>query len=1189
MLKSFELQGFKSFKERTRLEFQGGITTIVGPNGSGKSNIADAFRWVLGEQRIKALRGSKGEDVIFGGTKVHKPLGVASVQLHLDNRQGILKVPYEEVVVGRKIYRSGEGEYTLNGASCRLKDIHDLFHDTGMGKDSFSIIGQGEIERILNARPEERRGMIEELAGIVRYRNRKEESLRKLDHARASLERVQDIIRELEGNVGTLEEASRKAARYLELKEEADALELNLILTDIAEGEAGLARLEEELQAATDLAAGFSATIEGREAQYEGNRLQLLNLDAKMKEGRQRIMELKDQLSRLREELLKKDTFCQVREEKNRELEEEIQALEGRGAGLEEIYKEKLEQKERWDVMTREKESLIRGKDEELKAVTREKNALLAVGEDIRYTLIDIFQDIAVLHNEIRSVEEEKAGLRNREADALREREAIGQYSEELQQRILKQGEQLAKEEEEWKSLEEDILSMSRRKKELEDSRRELAQSRDKALEKYQTAASRYKALQEIQKDYHGYYGGVRSILKERDRGSLQGIHGVVGELIQVEPHLEKAVETALGGSMQDLVAESTDAARKAIEFLKKSNAGRGTFLPLDAIRPRRLSKDQEALLSLSGVLGIGARLVKAKGQFQPVLDNLLGNVLFVSDMKRAAEIARQSDQRVKLVTLDGEVFMPGGAITGGHSSQKASVLSRIREIQELKEGAARERAALDVLEASLREVEQELFPLEGRISARELRLKEQQDKLVQARRNLDLQQMEHKNLEEKLLMLQEAHDTLGEELEGLDKEQEILRESLVQKEKEKDGLEKAKDGKEEDLRVLDIRLEELGDEILAEKLALGALKEKVLAYEESLSSYYTEQADMKASLMRKGELLEENAGLIAQAREEAQGIRQEILLGEEEYQGLEGGIHEDDAGRDALQAENLALENSLRGDRKLLREQEEALHSLEIQKAKLETDRANKVALLQEKFQLLPWEAMDRRVPVSDKKEEQRRLRSLQQGITALGTVNLGAIEEYARVRERLDFLQGQEADLEKSMEALGEVIDNIEEIMTERFTAAYERLNLAFGETYQALFGGGEAFMALTEPGDFLNSGIEIYSNPPGKTPKSLSALSGGERALTALALLFSLLKINPSPLCIIDEADASLDERNVANFANYLRNYSKNTQFIVISHRQGTIEESDNLYGVTMDKSGVSKIISVTLDHQRRMDHA
>ena len=1188
-MKSFDLQGFKSFKERTRLEFQGGITTIVGPNGSGKSNIADAFRWVLGEQRIKALRGSKGEDVIFGGTKIHKPLGVASVQLHLDNRQGILKVPYEEVVVGRKIYRSGEGEYTINGASCRLKDIHDLFHDTGMGKDSFSIIGQGEIERILNARPEERRGMIEELAGIVRYRNRKEESLRKLEHAKASLERVQDIIRELEGNVGSLEDASRKAARYLELKEEADSLELNLILTDIAEGETALSGLEQELQTAIDLVAASSADIEGREAQYEENRLQLLNLDAQMKDGRLRIMALKDQLSRHREDLLKKETFCQVREEKNQELEEEIQALNGRGAGLEEIYREKLEQKERWDIMTREKESLIKRMDEEMKAVTGEKNALLAVGEDIRYTLIDIFQEIAVLHNEIRSVEEEKSTLRNREADALREREAMGQYSLELQERLRQQGQLLEKEETDWKALDREIESMAQRKKELEEGRRELAQNREKALETYQTAASRLKALQEIQKDYHGYYGGVRSILKERDRGSLQGIFGVVGELIQVEPQLEKAVETALGGSMQDLVAESTDAARKAIEFLKSSNAGRGTFLPLDAIRPRRLSQDQEALLGLPGVLGIGAALVKAERQFQPVLDNLLGNVLFVSDMKRAAEIARQSGQRVKIVTLEGEVFMPGGAITGGHSIQKASVLSRIREIQELKEAASRERKVLDGLDAKLNELDQELYPLEGRIGARELRLKEQQEKLVQARRNLDLQQMELKNLEEKSSMLQEAHDTLGEELEGLSKEQELLRNSLAQKESQKEGLEKAKEGKEEDLRVLDARLEELGDELLAEKLALGALKEKVLAYEESLSSYYTEQADMKASLLRKGEILEENAGLIAQAREEALQIRQAILLGEEEYEGLEGAIHQDDAGRDALQAENLALENSLRGDRKILREQEESLHRLEIQKAKLETDRGNKVALLQEKFQLLPGEAMDRRVPVADKREEQRRLRSLQQGISALGTVNLGAIEEFARVRERLDFLKEQETDLEKSMEALGEVIRNIEEIMTERFTASYEQLNLAFGETYQALFGGGEAFMALTDPGDFLNSGIEIYSNPPGKTPKSLSALSGGERALTALALLFSLLKINPSPLCIIDEADASLDERNVANFANYLRNYSKNTQFIVISHRQGTIEESDNLYGVTMDKSGVSKIISVTLDHHRRMDHA
>lgn len=1188
-LKSFDLHGFKSFKDRTKLEFKDGITTIVGPNGSGKSNIADAFRWVLGEQKIKALRGAKGEDVIFGGTKVHKPLGVATVHMNIDNHDGTLNLPYEEVTIARKIYRSGESDYSINGSSCRLKDIHELFNDTGLGRDSFSIIGQGEIDRILNAKPEDRRGMIEELAGIVKYRNRKEESIRKIEHAELNLTRVLDIIGELKGSYTTLEGDARKAARYLELKERADVLELNLILNDIHDADLELEELSSAIAVGRDAITAKAAGIQTKETLYEQNQLELMSLEEGLKTGRNRLLELKDIIGELKARILTSENGISLYLDKNRDLLAEIEEIETRESSLELVYREKLEQKERWTSLKTEKTEVIREMEKTVRDVTAQKNSLLEVGEDIRYELIDIFQEIAVLHNEIKSVISEEESLAAKEIEGEQEKQAMTGYLEDLAKALEEKTRFNGRLKEDQKRLEEEIAGLVETKQRLETEKAGMAGERESLNEDYQKSYSRYRALQDIQKDYQGYYAGVKSVLQQRDQGSLSGICGVVGELIKTGKRTERAIEIALGGALQDILVERTEDAKKAISWLKREEKGRATFLPLDVVKPRNLKEDQKRLLQETGVLGIASTLVEVEGRYRAAIENLLGNTVIVENMDVGARIAAKSGQSLKLVTLEGEQFMPGGALTGGNVGKTNSVLSRNRVLEELKVEVDAKRGRLNALNEALDRLNSELYPLEGKIGARGVKLRELSDGVIASNQDLELRKQEIANIEEKRSLMEYNRENIREEIEGLGKEKILLDRKLQEKEQEKDHKEKAKAGKEQEVRDQDALIEKLNDEVFQERIALNSLAEKEKAFLDSLEAYFSEREDSKALIARKKSQMEGNEAQAAALRLERDEAMSQAREREQEYEDLEVGLKEQDGSKDDLQTANLELDRQIRQENKELKEAEEIQHGLEIREAKLDTDKSNKVALLQEKFDLLPMEAMDRRQPIEDRKADQKELKQLQQGISALGLVNLGAIEEFERVRERLVFLKGQEGDLRKSIDSLTDVIGEIDKIMTARFMTSFKELNEAFGNTYNALFGGGEAYIELTDGSDLLNSGIEIFSKPPGKTPKSLNMLSGGERALTALALLFSLLKIKPSPLCIIDEADASLDERNVVNFANYLKTYSDKTQFIVISHRQGTIEESDNLYGVTMDKSGVSKIISVSLEKDRRMSHA
>lgn len=1180
-LKRFDLHGFKSFKDKTSLDFNEGITTIVGPNGSGKSNIADAFRWILGEQKVKALRGKKGEDVIFNGTTTHKPLGVASVVMYIDNSDRHLNTPYEEMKIGRKIYRSGENKYSINGTVCRLKDIYDLFHDTGLGKDSFSIIGQGEIDNILNAKPEERRGMIEELAGIVKYRNRKDESLKKTASAELNLKRVLDVLNELENNYGYLKNESAKAERFLELKEKADQLEFSLIVTYIIERDSELSVLEEELSNLKDCMTGLLNQLKEKEVTYEQNKMTLLSLEDILGDKREYMLSLKDLITSLSTEIIKDKTLLISFKEKKEIISEEIKALANKKESFATIYEGKLAEQKKRQTLISVKKTKIKEIESTLKNQIDQKDQLYNKKQSIYHNLIDLFQTIAVLNNEIKSVEEDHEQLNKKSLYFVENKQQLEYKLVVFKKTIETTKEALVKLEEELCQMDAAIEKKQYRKKDLKKEKAILEDDYKKKNRAYQEVKSKYSALKDIDRDYQGYYSGVKNILVEKKNGYFKYIYGAVSQLIEVDKNYEKAIEVALGGALQNVVVSTSQEAKKAILFLKQNYKGRCTFLPLDVIKKKQLSNNFKPLLQEKGVIGLGKDLLKIDSKFQLVVNHLLGNVLIVDTVDTGIALAKKTNHQIKIITIEGEQFNQGGSLTGGNAGKTSGILSRNRMINELKVILAEKKKILNAIEAKGDRINKELYTLEGSISAYFIRRKDLENEVVALNQKLALMKQKEAGKADKIASMDFDVANTREEIKSLDKKKDLLNKRLLEESERKETLDELRESKKTEMESLKSIIKKTQAAILNEKIALATLEEKEKTLGESLAAYYLEQDNIISLNERK--ITQLNKIETAENEAKVRLDKNQLLKKDKEnkYESLIVFIQGRNTGKDNLYIKNMSLEKEIKNLNGDVKKKETVLHEKEIKKAKLETDKQNKLTILQEKFELLPSEAMEKAIPLENKEEQQKELKKLAVEISRLGAVNIGAIDEFQRVSNRLLFLQDQEGDLRESINSLQIIINDIDQIMVSRFAEAFAELNIAFKETYNALFNGGEAFVKLTDKKDILNCGIEIFSKPPGKTPKNLFSLSGGERALTALALLFSFLKIKPTPLCIIDEADASLDERNAIKFANYLKTYAGKTQFIIISHRQGTIECSDTLYGVTMDKTGISKMISVSMD--------
>ncbi|PLR77607.1 chromosome segregation protein SMC [Bacillus sp. V3-13] len=1183
-LKRLDVVGFKSFAERISVDFVPGVTAVVGPNGSGKSNITDSIRWVLGEQSAKSLRGAKMEDIIFAGSDSRKALNFAEVTLTLDNEDQALPIDYNEVSVTRRVFRSGESEFLINKQPCRLKDIVDLFMDSGLGREAFSIISQGKVEEILNSKAEERRTIFEEAAGVLKYKSRKKKAEAKLSETRENLNRVNDILHELEGQVEPLKIQASIAKDYMEKKEELEKIEVALTVHEIEDLHQKWEQLSKQLEQHQKDEGKLSAELQLKEAKIEESRDRIAALDESINDLQNVLLHASEELEKLegRKEVLKerKKNASQNKEQ----IEQNLQDLSKKIAVL---IEEKAVHENEAVKLEKEAARLEEQLNEKQQHISLFSENIEEKIESLKSDYIERLNEQASAKNEISYIDQqlEQHQARSSKLDGengkfLADRQAIEEKKAEIEAKLLAAKLQL---EQQVRTFMEDQKKLEALKANYQKKEKQLYQ----AYQFLQQAKSRKEMLEEMEDDYSGFFQGVKEILKARN-SKLQGIEGAVAELIQVPKEFQVAVETALGGAMQHIVVDNEQNARAAIQYLKQNAFGRATFLPLTVMKGKSLAPAQlQTVQQHSSFIGTAESLIGFEEKFSAAISNLLGNTVVAKDLKGANEMARLLQYRCRLVTLEGDIVNPGGSMTGGAVKQKtSSLLSRKGELEKLKEKLADMESKTARLEDEVKKLkaavqEKEAGLEQSRKTGEELRMKEQS--LKGSLREVEL---EEKNINERLAlydmdMLQFADeqarlaarkdelnallDSSGERISALDQEIAQLTEQKTTAMTSKEAL----SGEISELKValaakkeqLHSRLEQL-ERLTAE---LHEHEQRQTVYQEDLQLLSSEMTDnhsgeqqLEDAAKRKLHDKNETIRLISSRRDERLKMHQDL----------------DDAEREVKE-----LKRQHKGLITVLKDEEVKLNRLDV-------ELENRLQVLREEY-LLSFEGAKEQYSLSIPPEEARKkVKLIKLAIEELGTVNLGAIEEYERVSERYEFLLEQKDDLQEAKDTLFQVINEMDDEMKKRFEQTFYGIRSHFEGVFQALFGGGRADLRLTDPDDLLNTGVEIVAQPPGKKLQNLGLLSGGERALTAIALLFSILKVRPVPFCILDEVEAALDEANVFRFSQYLKRYSSETQFIVITHRKGTMEEADVLYGVTMQESGVSKLVSVRLEESKQL---
>ncbi len=1178
-LKALEMQGFKSFPDKTVLTFSGDITAVVGPNGCGKSNIADALRWVMGEQSVRALRGGKMEDVIFDGTATRKGMGFAEVSLILDNSHRILEMEESEIMVTRRYYRSGESEYYINRRSVRLKDINELFMDTGLGRDGYSIIGQGRINEIVEMKNQDRREIFEEAAGISRYRHRKEESERKLGRVQENLVRINDKIDELELQVGPLREQAEKAGKFLVLRDELRGLEISVWLDSLDRIRAA------GIRARTDLEGAVRQREEARQAQdalyarAEELAGKMREKDVEMDQIRFSIRSREADAAGLDSEIAVLRGKIQNNLDNAQRIRDEMEQQEGRAGGVQGQIRER---RARLDEIEKEKtgvESQLAACRDEAETMNRSAGTLARE--------LELLQQKEVMQTA--SAEEAKRLLSALAAAAqeLMDRdETIRREIAEGDEALEQVGAELAsaaadreKAEEERDSIRNTIsgydLRLAGRRKKAEDAenRRVKLQMEDNTIQ------SRIRMLEEMEKLHEGFSRAVKLVMSEAARGGLKNVHGAVGELLQVPEEYTVAVETALGGAMQYLVVDQEEDAKQAITFLKRRDAGRATFLPLSSVRPAQLREqgvDQE-----EGFVGTACDLVQFDEKYRNVVSSLLGRVVVVRDMDAAIAIARKYRYAFRIVTLDGQVFHSGGSITGGSASRSAGVLSRRGELERLREQAGDVAASLIQAGKAAEDLKREVTAAEYEMETARDQLREQEDTLLTLEERC-------RSLESRRKDLEDRRQTRREELSRLKERSDNLEEETVQARARIETLEGAaeaarveaesKKAGEDDLRS---RKAALGDRVAGLNARRAGLEAEETTLRQNLEQLETLHREMAGDRERRADLITEYE---SQNRElsdrilEKEKARQAVQL---ENQDREQEVHRLNEEKMSLEAERVKADREGREKNELLLSMEREVARLQQSVDRFASEEQQLLDRLWDTYELSHEAARAQRIALESIPKANRRIAELKRNISALGPVNLGAIDDFQRVNERYTYLTEQRDDVEKSRRELEEIIAGITEEMRTIFSAQFDLINRVFQETFVELFGGGKAALELEDPDDVLNCGIEIRVQPPGKALKVLSLLSGGEKAFVAIALYFSILKVRPTPFCVMDEIEAALDDANVTRFARYLRNMSQKTQFIVMTHRRGTMEEADVLYGVTMQEKGISRMLTINLN--------
>ncbi len=1177
-LKSLEVHGFKSFANKIVFDFHNGITGIVGPNGSGKSNVADAVRWVLGEQSAKQLRGASMQDVIFAGTENRKPLSYAYVAITLDNSDHQLAVDYEEVTIARRVYRSGESEYLLNGNVCRLKEVTELFYDTGIGKEGYSIIGQGQIDRILSGKPEERRELFDEAAGIVKYKKRKATAQKKLESERENLVRVNDILAELERQVEPLFGQSEKAKMYLKKKEELKEYDVNMFLLETKRITGQQDEIGEKYRIADGQLWETNEAYESIKSEYETME--------------QSIADIEERINSIRENISNSSVMKEKLESQIHILNEQIHASEMTDEHMQSrLLSIDAEKAERMSA-----KGEYEGKKEELEKqraqIGKQREEAQSVYEQIQTEIARCSEGIAAGQREMIELLNNKASIKARQQRCDTMLEQINIRKAELTKRLLdrktkeadlltvldahqKELEEISQKLEEMKEREQ---SLSKKDGEWE---RKLAESDHRLLEaqnEYHRQQSRLESLKNIAERYDGYGASIRKVMEQKQEN--KGLLGVVSDLIQVEKKYETAIETALGGNIQNIVTEDEETAKKMIAFLKQNRLGRATFLPLTSVSARSNPK-AEAALHEPGVLGIASRLVKCDVKYKEVAEYLLGRVLVADTIDHAAALARKNHYSLHIVTLEGEYLSPGGSMTGGAFKNSANLLARNRQIEELEQTIRRLLKEMDEIKTRREDVLTARALLKDELDELKEQLQEQYILQNTAKINVDRMMQQRDESENVYAGLKAENAEIENQiLEIRSNKQKILEEIAYAKNREDEiGVERAnfqqqleKLHKEEEASSASLSGIQLEEANISQ--SAGFVLENVERLEREIEKYDTERAQLLANAENAKEDVEKK-------KRDIEEIRQTILSSEEAFAKMNGDLQENMERKDRMSADYRGFFQKQEEISSRRSELEKEIFRLNAQREKLKEAEEYQTNYMWEEYELTPHAA------VALRKEEYQDLPALKRMITAvkddirsLGDVNVNAIEEYREVSGRYEFLKGQHDDLVEAEKTLVGIIEELDAGMRKQFTEKFAEIQKEFDKSFKQLFGGGHGTLELVEDEDILECGIRIIAQPPGKKLQNMMQLSGGEKALTAISLLFAIQALKPSPFCLLDEIEAALDDSNVGRFANYLKKLTKNTQFIVITHRRGTMTAADRLYGITMQEKGVSALVSVNL---------
>ena len=1178
-LKRLELQGFKSFADKTVLEFMPGITSVIGPNGSGKSNISDSIRWVLGEQSMKSLRGSKSLDVIFAGTQNRKSLGFAEASLVFDNSDGTLPIEYTEVTVTRKIYRSGETGYYINKTPCRLKDVLELFMDTGIGKDGYSIIGQGKIDEILSNKSEDRRHIFEEAAGIVKYRTRKQEAEKKLEHTKLNLLRINDILAEIESNIEPLKVQSEKAKKYLNLREELKSIEIGLFIYNIEKYKKELEEIVKDEEIYNSQCSEEEGKLESIKNLKETLKAEIDEITNNIEQISNLGFESQKEIEMLNSDINVAKTRISNNKENKERLEKEIEEFQERIKELEEEIKQKQEKRLNLKENKEKFEKELKEKEEELEKLTK---TLSQKELEIEKNKQQVEENVDRKYNLQSDINTEKINIENGEKREKQIASEIATNISELDSTRLEK-EDISKT---FYEIEDKRNKILNNQKEINDKKQK-AETKIKEYERNITILqnevrmkeTRLKFLIETEKEKEGYIKSVKNLLKdtETNRELGKGMHGVLANIIEVPEEYQTAIEMCLGMSLQNIVTDTEEDAKKLVEHLRKNNLGRASFLPISSVRGKKLDKIK---IKEEGYIGIASDLIKYDKKYQDIIENLLGRTVIVDNMETAIKIAKQNKYAFRIITLEGDIINPSGAITGGSVAKKTvNILGRGREIEKLEKEIKTKNKKIESLEEEKKDFEKSIVDIF-----------EESKNLEKELQEIDITYATEKqkllSIEQNISKLETRISKLKEEKENIKKQKE---DSNIKIENTKKEIERLNKETEEITKVINeyAALNKDNQKYIDDlNFDITNLKISVSSFDESESSIDEIQERINQDIENSRKSIENKKVQIEKLKQDDFNLEKSIEETKEKIEEIKQNVETSGTKIEELKNSRIQKNKKLEEKEKEITEKFNQIEDLkaqivkvDVKKTKLEEEINNIINKMWEEYETTPNNVEEYKKP-ENVALTQKQVNSLRKEMRELGSVNLDSIEEYKSLKERYDFMNEQRLDLENTMAKLRKVIQEMTTTMKEQFKKQFEVINKNFSEVFKELFGGGKAELSLEDEENILECGINITVQPPGKKLQNMMLLSGGEKAFTAIALLFAILKMNPAPFCVLDEIEAALDDVNVYRFAEYLKKFSKQTQFLVITHRKGTMEAADTVYGVTMEENGISKLLSMKL---------